>query len=106
GQDSGRLVGGVYAANTAGAIAGALGASLVLVASLGTQNSQRVLLGVAALAALLMFISWLWSCRATPTVVGAWERFVLPLTGAGAALVLALAGVLLIPKVPGELVAF
>jgi spermidine synthase len=30
GQDPGRLVGGVYAANTVGAIAGALGASLVI----------------------------------------------------------------------------
>jgi spermidine synthase len=106
GQDPGRLVGGVYAANTAGAIAGALGASLVLVASLGTQNSQRVLLGVAALAALLMFLSWLGSCRATPTVGSDWRAFVLPLTGAGAPLALALAGGLLIPKVPGELVAY
>ena len=31
GQDPGRLVGGVYAANTVGAIVGALGASLLLV---------------------------------------------------------------------------
>src|SRR5262249_35955246 len=106
GQDPGRLVGGVYAANTAGAIAGALLTSLVLVTSLGTQNSQRVLLVVAALAALLMFLSWLWSCRATPTRGGNGKGLVLPLAGAGAALVLALEGVLLIPKVRGELVAY
>jgi spermidine synthase len=106
GQDPSRLVGGVYAANTAGAIAGALGASLVLVAWLGTQNAQRVLLGVAALAALVMFVSWLWSCRATPTLAADREAFVLALSGAGAALVLAPAGVLLVPKVPGELAAY
>jgi spermidine synthase len=106
GQDSGRLVGGVYAANTAGAIAGALGASLFLVASLGTQNSQRVLLGVSALAALLLFISWLWSCRAAATVAGEREGLALPLSGAAAAVALTVAGVLLIPKVPGEVVAY
>ena len=39
GQDPARLVGGVYAANTVGAIVGALGASLVLVAWIGTQHA-------------------------------------------------------------------
>jgi spermidine synthase len=105
GQDTGRLVGGVYAANTAGAIAGALLTSLVLVTWLGTQNSQRVLLVIAALAALVMFLSWLWSRQATLTAGGNWEG-VLLLTGAAAALFLAGAGVQLIPKVRGELVAY
>jgi spermidine synthase len=106
GQDPGRLVGGVYAANTAGAIAGALLTSMVLVTWLGTQNCQRLLLVIAALGALLMFISWLWSGRATPTRGGNSKGFVLPLSGAVAALVLALAGVLLIPNVRAELVAY
>ena len=39
GQDPARLVGGVYAANTVGAIVGALGASLVLVAWIGSQHA-------------------------------------------------------------------
>jgi spermidine synthase len=55
GQDAGRLVGGLYAANTLGAIAGALGFSLVLIPSLGTRQSQQVMMGLAALAALLLF---------------------------------------------------
>src|SRR5881296_2928673 len=38
GQDPARLVGGVYAANTVGAIAGSLGASLILVAWIGSQR--------------------------------------------------------------------
>jgi spermidine synthase len=56
GQDSGRTVGGVYAANTFGAIIGALGVSLVLVPWIGTQNSQRLLLVLSALSALFVLI--------------------------------------------------
>jgi spermidine synthase len=56
GQDPGRLVGGVYAANTVGAIIGALGASLLLIGWIGTQHTQEVLIGIAALAAVLMFV--------------------------------------------------
>lgn len=55
-QDPGRLVGSVYAANTVGAIVGAMFASLVAIATLGTQNSQRVLMVLAAVSALLMFM--------------------------------------------------
>ncbi len=55
GQDPARLVGGVYAANTIGAIIGALTTSLVLVAWIGTQHAQQVLMGIAAVAAILMF---------------------------------------------------
>jgi spermidine synthase len=53
GQDPGRLVGGVYAANTVGAIAGALAFSLVLVPATGTGHSERVLIGLAAAASLV-----------------------------------------------------
>jgi spermidine synthase len=52
GQDPAKLVGGVYAANTVGAIVGSLGASLVLVAWIGSQHSQQVLIVISALAAL------------------------------------------------------
>ncbi|MSR20461.1 MAG: SAM-dependent methyltransferase [Gemmatimonadetes bacterium] len=54
GQDSGQLVGRVYAANTVGAIFGALLASLVMIAWVGTQATQRVMIAFAALSALLM----------------------------------------------------
>jgi spermidine synthase len=53
GQDQGRLVGGVYAANTIGAIAGALVFSLVLVPAIGTAGAERVLIGLAATAGML-----------------------------------------------------
>ncbi len=54
GQDPGRLVGGVYAANTVGAIVGALGGSLLMVTWLGTQHSQQALIILSGLAALLV----------------------------------------------------
>jgi len=56
GRDPGRTVGGVYAANTLGAIAGALVVSLVLVPVLGTVTSQRLLLAVTVLGALVMLL--------------------------------------------------
>jgi spermidine synthase len=54
GQDPARLVGGVYAANTVGAIIGSVGASLLLVTWLGSQHSQQALIIIAGLSALLM----------------------------------------------------
>ncbi|HET7217309.1 MAG TPA: fused MFS/spermidine synthase, partial [Vicinamibacterales bacterium] len=54
GQDPARLVGGVYAANTVGAIVGAIGGSLLMVTLLGTQHSQQALIIVCGLAALLV----------------------------------------------------
>ncbi|HEY2383367.1 MAG TPA: fused MFS/spermidine synthase [Terriglobia bacterium] len=52
GQDPARLVGGVYAANTVGAIVGSLGASLILVAWIGSQHSEQVLIAISAISAL------------------------------------------------------
>ena len=57
GQDPGRLVGKVYAANTVGAIIGALAASLVLIAWVGTQQTQRLLIALSALSGFVMLVS-------------------------------------------------
>ena len=54
GEDPGRLVAGVYAANTAGAIAGSLGLSLILIPWIGTAGAERVLILLAAAGALFM----------------------------------------------------
>jgi spermidine synthase len=54
GQDPARLVGGVYAANTLGAIIGSLGASFVLVAWIGSQHAQQVLIVISMIAGLLL----------------------------------------------------
>ena len=50
-QDPGRLVGEVYAANTVGAIVGAIGFSILGIPMLGSQDSQRLLISLSAIAA-------------------------------------------------------
>jgi spermidine synthase len=67
GQDPGRLVGGVYAANTVGAIAGAVGFSLLVIPNGGTQWSQKLLIAIAAVAALLALGPLLWGAREPTT---------------------------------------
>jgi spermidine synthase len=52
GRDAGRTVGGIYAANTAGAIVGALAFSMLLIPAIGTQGCERVLIGLSAVSAL------------------------------------------------------
>ena len=57
GQDPGRLVGGVYAANTVGAIIGSLAFSLVVVPYMGgTQGAQRVLIILSVVSALVALV--------------------------------------------------
>ena len=52
GEDPARLSGEVYAANTAGSIAGALAFSLFLIPGFGTRGSQQILLAVSAAGAV------------------------------------------------------
>src|SRR5208282_2255411 len=56
-EDSGRMVGAVYAANTVGAIVGAVAFSIVLIPTVGTQWAQRILIATPALAALLILLA-------------------------------------------------
>jgi spermidine synthase len=55
-SDPGRMVGGVYAANTVGAIVGALASGLLLVGTVGSQVTQQLLIGVAAMSGLLLLV--------------------------------------------------
>jgi spermidine synthase len=95
GEDAGRVVGTVYAANTVGAIVGALGVSLILVPWIGTQNCERVILTLSAASAL--FVLW-------PYV--AEHRSKIPAAVLTAALVLA--GLLAkdVDAIPGKVVAY
>ena len=63
GQDPGRLVAGIYAANTVGAIVGSLAFSLVLIPTIGTQWSQRVLLVLSAASAAVILAPRAWPRR-------------------------------------------
>jgi spermidine synthase len=56
-QDPARLVGGLYAANTVGAIVGSLGASLVFISWFGSQHAQQLMIVIAAISALLILVS-------------------------------------------------
>jgi spermidine synthase len=64
GSDGGVVVGRVYAANTVGAIVGALGTSLVLIAAVGTRNGERILIALSAIAAAITLVPALMSERA------------------------------------------
>jgi spermidine synthase len=56
GWDSAKLMAGIYAANTFGAIAGALGTSLLLIAWVGSQGAQQVLIVLSIIAGLSLLI--------------------------------------------------
>ena len=98
-QDSGRLVGRVYAANTIGAVVGALGASLLLIQSIGSQHSQQAMMVASAIAGVLVLA----------TLPGT-ERARSPRRGvlAGLAVALAVSALLIagVPPVPGILIAY
>lgn len=98
GQDSGRLSGEVYAANTAGSIVGALAFSLLLIPAAGTSGSEQLLIGLAAVAgmvaaaslagmrrlvtmgtALLVAGSLVWTVRGVPWQVIAYGRRMAPI---------------------------
>ncbi len=53
-QDAARLAGGVYAANTVGAIVGSMVTSFILIPWIGTSHSEQVIIIISALSALLM----------------------------------------------------
>jgi spermidine synthase len=101
GQDPARLVGGVYAANTVGAILGSLAASLLLVAWIGSQHAQQVLIVVSMVSGLIVL---------EPVVSGEGARSVRSQVPAMIMVAVAIAiGALLIRtvhEVPGLLIAY
>lgn len=99
GKDPGKLVGAVYSANTIGAILGAVLTSLVLIPWLGSQESQRVLIGLSTLAGLCVLLPrFRWT--AVPLTNG--------IRVAGYVAVVALVGLLAwtVPPLPWKVVAF
>jgi spermidine synthase len=103
-SDAATMVGRVYAANTLGAITGAILTALVLIPRVGTHGAQRVLIVASAIAAGLMLLPVIGS--STPTLT-AW-RPALALRGVA---LLALAGTVMtataiVEPVPAGLVAW
>ena len=97
GQDPAKLVGGVYAANTVGAIIGSLGASLLLVAWIGSLHTQQVLMVVAAVAGSILLLA-----PATDDAQKSWW----PTAAACAAIIVVALLVRNVPGIPNVMVAY
>ncbi len=106
GADPGRLVGKIYAANTAGAILGALAASLLFIAWLGTQDTQRLLIGLSAASGVGLLLASFWRQPPGETSGGSSTSAFIALF-VSLVLVCALAGwfVASVPPVPWKLIA-
>lgn len=109
GQDPGRLVGGVYAANTVGAIVGAIGFSMVIVPAVGTRHAQRTLVVLSGIAALLVFAFA--RLRSVLPPAGSIRPRRMAATLAVASVVVASAGLVAalawgVPEVPWRLIAY
>jgi spermidine synthase len=100
-QDPARLVGGVYAANTVGAIIGAVGGSLLLTIWLGSQKSQQAMIIISAISALLVLDAALVESDAKKGRMRLAGTLLLALAMAGAVLLART-----IHGVPGDLVAY
>ncbi len=99
-KDAGRLVGSLYAANTIGGIVGALFGSLLIIAWLGTQAAQRILITLAAISSLLVLL---------PLVGDAAQRAAMKSRGlvlGAVAAVLAIFAIRSVPPVPALLVGY
>ncbi len=105
-RESGKLVGGVYAANTVGAIIGSLFVTLVWIPYAGTQSAQQAFMVLAAGAALLMLRESRSNAAASSgpdrDAPGSFQGL------AGAAFVMSLALVLIfvVPPTPQGLIAY
>ena len=95
GGDPARVVAHVYAANTAGAILGALAFSIILIPAIGTRHSESVLIAICIASALVILVPQ--ASRSTSLIGTA-------LTAAAFCCAVFLA--VLVPGVPGELIAY
>jgi len=100
GGDLGRLVGTTYAANTVGAIIGAVTTGLLLVGWTGTQSTSRLMIAASALSGFIMLVNWSRADESSPLAITAMVGRSL--------LIGSLAGLLVrsVPPVPGILVAY
>ncbi|HET9468452.1 MAG TPA: fused MFS/spermidine synthase, partial [Vicinamibacterales bacterium] len=109
GEDPGRLVGGVYAANTVGAIFGSVIASLVLVYWFGSQRAQQVLMIVSGMSGVLLLApAELGSTSGNPSTGSGRRRPLRWVAPAALIVALGVAAFLIrtVPTIPGILVAY
>jgi len=108
-EDTGMMVGRIYAANTVGAIIGALGFSLIAIPWIGTQGAQQLLIALAFIAGSIMLAPILLaSYRRARSARGPFAGFAR--IGGVAAVVLTLGLTALLaralPPIPAEAIAY
>jgi spermidine synthase len=103
GEDAGRTVGRVYAANTIGAILGSLITALLLIPALGTTQTQQLLTAVTMVSALAATLPGI-----VPASRAAWQGGRTALYAAGLVFVVLLGNWLVrqVPGLPWPLVAY
>jgi spermidine synthase len=111
GQDAGRLVGRVYAANTVGAIAGSGLFSVMVIPAFGTQRAEQLLIAIAIAAAAAVFVSLRRADDSRDRVAKretrqSGERTAWDVAGVVAAFVIAALLGMSVPRVPDGLVAY
>jgi spermidine synthase len=111
GEDAGRVVGRVYAANTVGAILGSALFSVVVVPNWGTRHAEQLLIAIALASAIVAFVAARAERPATTDAQPEREHgtaslgplaTVFAIGGAAIAIALAMA----VPKMPDGLVAY
>jgi spermidine synthase len=108
-SDPARLVASIYAANTLGAILGAIAFSTLLIGWLGVQGSQQLLVALSAIAALITLAPLVKPHSTASAAPGACGSRSVPqfvsMISLAAALVAAFWLATAIPPTPGELIA-
>jgi spermidine synthase len=95
GRDPSRLVGAVYAANTFGAIVGALLVSLTLVPAIGTQDSTRTILLLSAAGGLVVLLPQIARSRSMLLAASVTAAVLISIKLAGA-----------VDAIPGKVIAY
>ena len=105
-EDTAQLVGRVYAANTAGAIAGGLASGLILIPLLGTRGTQQTLIALAAFASgLVLSLPYLPSTQRAPMSRRSKGSAAVRVRTVLLATVTATLLIVTVPELPGILVA-
>lgn len=96
--DTGRVVGKMYAANTLGAILGAIGFSMLFVSWMGTQAAQQTLIAASAVAASLVLLPLLFESRVSRVATAVSATILAIVTGTFA--------ISMVPDTPTGLIAY
>jgi spermidine synthase len=109
GQDAGRTVGRVYAANTVGGIIGSVFFAIIAIPQMGTQRAEQLLIALAIVSALAVFASMVRAADSAPTATNDARIPALgkaAITTLGFGLVIGLALMANVPRIPDGLIAY